>query len=92
VPRRAPNRRCPPAGGEIHHVRLAVDRGMSYTEASAFLAEVEEQLEVLAPGRRRHGGFYMQGGNHRRSLNGVCTCPAAPPALKRAAACPAQAA
>jgi hypothetical protein len=62
----------PGAGGEVHRVRVAIDRGVSLQEARDFLAGVKAKLEELTPGRNHLSGFYVQrgpGGN--RMLGGV---------------------
>ena len=65
-----------PAGGQVDHVKLSMDRGVSWEAATAFKKEMEDRLEEAEPGRTHKSGFYTQRGkttmlNGQREQQGV---------------------
>ena len=60
---------APPAGSQVHYIKLSLDRGVSWEAAMAFKKEMEDRLEEAEPGRTHLSGFYTQRG-HTTMLNG----------------------
>lgn len=60
----------------MDHVKLSMDRGVSWEAATAFKKEMEDRLEEAEPGRTHKSGFYTQRGkttmlNGQREQQGV---------------------